>query len=123
MLILNNLYIIRLAWHTKYSNSVNLGNVEAYANGSKVTLVFGNPISAMITNVKFIVDYGTLDKNGNVIVESEKTKEVNLQQPLNAASWNRVNVILEGLPVNQLGYIRVHDLAVTSISLFGKTSQ
>ena len=101
--------------------TVNIADVEAFANGSKVALVFGNPLSATIANVKFNVDYGTLNTDGTVKKGSEKTKEVSLPQPLNAASWNKVEVILEGLPVNELGYIRVHDLNVSSISLYRKT--
>lgn len=103
--------------------TVHVADVEAFANGSKVTLVFGNPLSATITNVKFNVDYGTLDKDGVIKDGTEKTKEVSLPQPLNAASWNNVEVILESLPVNELGYIRVHDLNVSSISLYSKTRQ
>ena len=103
--------------------TVSISDVEAFANGSKVSLLFGNPLSASIGEVKFKVDYGALDKDGVVIKDSEKTKEVNLPQRLNAASWNKVSILLEGLPVSELGYIRVHDFNVSTIFLYGKTAQ
>lgn len=100
--------------------TVNLSNIEPYANGSKVSIVFGNPLSATISNVKFTVDYGSLDKDGLVIHKTEKFKEISLTEPLNAASWNKTELLLESLPVNELGYVRIHDLTVSNISLYAK---
>ena len=100
--------------------TVNLSNIEPYANGSKVSLVFGNPLSATINSVKFTVDYGSLDKDGLVISASEKSKEISLIEPLNAASWNKTELLLEALPINELGYIRIHSLTVSNISLYAK---
>ena len=102
--------------------AVNLSTIESYANGSKVGVVFGNPLSATISNVKFTVDYGSLDKDGLVIDATEKSKEINLIEPLNAASWNKTELLLEALPVNELGYVRIHSLTVSNISLYAKKS-
>jgi hypothetical protein len=40
------------------SVTVSLKDIQEYANGSKVTLDFGNPHTAQINKVKFDVDYG-----------------------------------------------------------------
>lgn len=100
--------------------TVSLSNIEQYASGSKVSIVFGNPLSATINNVKFTVDYGSLDKDGLVIDATEKSKEISLIEPLNAASWNKTELLLEALPINELGYIRIHSLTVSNISLYTK---
>ncbi|MGQ0442463.1 MAG: DUF3251 domain-containing protein [Methylophilaceae bacterium] len=100
--------------------TVSLSNIEQYANGSKVSVEFGNPLSATINNAKFTVDYGSLDKDGLVVTAKEKSKEISLIEPLNAASWNKTELLVEGLPINELGYIRVHSLAVSNIGLYAK---
>ena len=97
-----------------------MSNIEPYASGSKVSIVFGNPLSATLNNVKFTVDYGSLDKDGLVIDTTEKSKEISLMEPLSTASWNRTKLLLESLPIKELGYIRIHDLTISSISLFAK---
>ena len=102
--------------------TVNLSSIEPYANGSKVSIVFGNPLSATLKNVKFTVDYVSLDKDGLVIDKSEKSKEINLTESLNAASWNKIELILEALPTNELGYIRIHNLDISNISLYAKAN-
>lgn len=100
--------------------TVNLSNIEPYANGSKVSIVFGNPLSATINNAKFTVDYGSLDKDGLVIDATEKSKEISLIEPLSAGSWNKTELLLEALPVSELGYIRIHSLTVSNIGLYAK---
>lgn len=100
--------------------TVNLSDIVPYANGSKVSVVFGNPLAATITNIKFKVDYGSLDKDGSVIAETERSKEISLTVPLKAASWNKTELLLESLPINELGYIRIHNLLVSNISLYAK---
>lgn len=102
--------------------TVNLSSIEPYANGSKLSIVFGNPLAATITNVKFTVDYGSLGKDGLILEESERSKEINLTEPLKAASWNKVELLLEALPINELGYVRIRNLTVSNISLYAKSN-
>ena len=97
--------------------TINLGNIQTYANGSKVTLVFGNPLAATMSDIKFTIDYGTLDKDGSPKNAMQKSKEIKLTQTFQSSTWNNVDVLLEGLPVNELGFVRVHDLTINQIAL------
>lgn len=99
--------------------TVNIADIQPFANGSKVALVFGNPHSANLSSVKFTIDYGSLNKDGTIKDGTEKSKEISLPDVLYAGSWARSPVVLEGLPVSELGYIRIHNLSIASISLRG----
>lgn len=99
--------------------TVNIADIQPFANGSKVTLAFGNPLNANLSSIKFTVDYGSLDENGAVIDGTEKSKEIKLAESFNAGSWIKSPIVLEGLPFAELGYIRVHDFTISSIALRG----
>ncbi len=100
--------------------TVNIADIQPFANGSKATLVFGNPLYADLTKVKFQIDYGTLDKDSNIKEGSEKTKEVTVPQDIKGGSWNKVHVILEGLPTAELGYLRIHGFEAEQIRLINR---
>lgn len=100
--------------------TVKIADIQPFANGSKVTLVFGNPHSANLSSIKFKIDYGSMNEDGLIKDNSEKTKEINLTETLFAGSWVKVPVVLEGLQVTNLGYVRIHDFLIESIALRGK---
>lgn len=95
----------------------NLEDIQPFANGSKVTIVVGNPLNATLAGAKFQVDYGSLDSAGEIEDGSEKTKEIKVISNIQAGSWNKVPVILDGLETSKLGYIRVHDFEASQIRL------
>lgn len=66
--------------------TVNIADVQPFANGSKVKLVFGNPHSANLSSVKFTIDYGSLTKEGALKDGTEKSKEITLPDTLYAGS-------------------------------------
>ena len=100
--------------------TVQLADVKPYANGSKVTLKFGNTLSASINGLKATIDWGRVNEKGTPINESAKSKEVTFTETLRAASWTSTSVVLDALPPNELGFVRVHDVTHTGIQLFGK---
>lgn len=100
--------------------TVQLADVNPYANGSKVTLKFGNTLAASINGLKATIDWGKVTEKGAAINESAKSKEITFTETLRAASWTPVSVVLDGLPPNELGFVRVHDVTHTGIQLFGK---
>lgn len=100
--------------------TVALADVEPYANGSRVSIKFGNTLAATINGLKATVDWGRMDDHGMIDAASEKTKEISFSEPIKAGSWTSVPIVLEGTPPANLGYVRVHDVAHTGIRLFGK---
>jgi hypothetical protein len=100
--------------------TVQLADVKPYANGSKVTLKFGNTLSASINGLKATIDWGKVNEKGSPINESAKSKEVTFTETLRAGSWTPTSVVLDGLPPNELGFVRVHDVTHTGIQLLGK---
>ncbi len=97
--------------------TVNIADIKPFANGSKIKLIFGNPLNADLLGVKFKIDYGELNQDASIKEDSEKTKEVSLNNALKNGFWNKEEIILEGLSDKKLGYVRIHDLKFTQISL------
>lgn len=99
--------------------TVSLQNVQPYANGSKVTLRFGNVISATVNGLKGTVEWGSIGKDGSQIPESVKSREVQFAELLRPGSWTNVDVVLEGTVPAELGFVRVRDLTHHGIRLIG----
>jgi hypothetical protein len=97
--------------------TVALQDVQPFASGSKVTLHFGNPSSATIDGVKIQIDWGKLGKNKIPDIASQESREVELSKSLLAGSWTDVEVVLEGTPPAQLGFLNVKLLGHRSIRL------
>jgi TolA-binding protein len=97
--------------------TVSLDNIQPYANGARVTLRFGNLTSATINGAKAEVEWGSVDDKGSPINEAAKTREVSFTQSLKAGAWTTVQVVLEGVPPTELGFVRIRELTHTGISL------
>lgn len=100
--------------------TVSLDNIQPYANGSKVTLRFGNLMAGTINGLKAKLQWGSLDKKGMPIDESVKSREVKFNEALRSGSWTRADVVLEGIPPTELGFVRVREVGHAGISLFGR---
>lgn len=97
--------------------TVKLDNVQPYASGSKVTLSFGNLSSAQIDGLKGKLDWGVVDKNGAAQDDKAKTRDMQFQGSLPAGSWRSQDVVLEGVPPVELGFVRLHDVSHQGINL------
>lgn len=97
--------------------TVSLANVEPYANGSRITLQFGNPSTATANSVKATVEWGRVDSNGSPDNDSARSREITFAQALRAASWTSVPLVLEAVPPADLGFVRLRDVTVTGITL------
>jgi len=97
--------------------TVSLANIESYANGSRVTLTFGNLTSATINNPKVTIEWGTVDDKGSPNNVASHSREVEFTQSFQAGSWNNVPVVLESVPPAQLGFVRLRELTHKGISL------
>lgn len=97
--------------------TVQLTDVKPYANGSKVTLRFGNTLSSSITGLKLTVDWGRVKTAGGPDNDSQKSKEANFVQTIRAGAWTAVPIVLEGVPPTELGFVRVSKVSHTGIRL------
>ena len=100
--------------------TVSLDDVQAYANGSKVKLNLGNTTNAKLDDAKMKVDWGSVDAKGTPINDEERTKDVKDVEVLKsmfAGSWTGLEVILEGMPPDKLGFVRIHDFSNDRIAL------
>ena len=98
---------------------VTLSDIQPYANGSKGTLLIGNPYFANLSGLKATMSWGKTDDKGEPIEGSEKSKQISFIEMMKAGRWTRVTVILEGSAPADLGYIRLGDLTNESIQLSG----
>ncbi|MFM1703448.1 DUF3251 domain-containing protein [Aeromonas salmonicida] len=97
--------------------TIQLSDVKAYANGSKVNLKFGNPLSSSINGLKTTVQWGQVDEKGIAINETAKSKEFTFTTTLRPGAWTTIPVVLEGVPPEKLGFVRVRDVTHTGIEL------
>ncbi len=100
--------------------TVQMTDVSAFANGTRVMLRFGNMSAAGLSGVSASVDYGPTDDKGNVIPDKTRTKEVKFVEIFRPGSWVSVAVTLDGIQPAQLGYVRVSKIAHTGIQLSGR---
>lgn len=98
--------------------TVQLVNVQAYANGTRVTLRFGNLTSATIDGAKATLEWGGVDENGNPKNDEARSREVTFDESLRAGAWTEVRVVLDGVPSQEFGFVRVRDIAHRGIRLF-----
>ncbi|RYD86901.1 MAG: DUF3251 domain-containing protein, partial [Sphingomonadales bacterium] len=82
--------------------------VQPYANGSRVTLDFGNPTAARLSGMKAKIEWGATDSKGLPVVGGN-VQSVNFTapDPLPAGSWHQYDVDLPGVPPTNLGWLRV----------------
>lgn len=97
--------------------TVQLADVKPFANSSKVSLKFGNPLSSSINGVKAKIEWGQVDEKGNPINDAAKSKVVTFTETLRSGAWTSVSVVLDGMPPTELGFVRVRDVVHTGISL------
>ncbi|MDO5506392.1 MAG: DUF3251 domain-containing protein [Pseudoxanthomonas suwonensis] len=97
--------------------TVELADISAYANGSKASIKFGNPLASTVTGLKIKLEWGKTDEDGVVDNDSAKSKQLTLTEPLLSGSWTTVPVVLEGVPPAELGFVRVREVAHTGIRL------
>lgn len=97
--------------------TVSLENVLAYANGSRVTLHFGNTTSATIYGVKAKFEWGRVDMNSRPDNGTTRSKEISITQSLSGGVWNSVSIVLEGVPASELGFVRIKDFQHGGIRL------
>ncbi|MBY0469304.1 MAG: DUF3251 domain-containing protein [Burkholderiaceae bacterium] len=100
--------------------TVSISNIQPYANGSRVSLVFGNLTSAAIDGMKAKIEWGSVDDKGLPNNTEAKSREITPTELLQPGSWNKVDVILEGVPPSSLGFVRVRDVGHRAIRLRGK---
>ncbi|MWV55308.1 DUF3251 domain-containing protein [Chlorobium phaeovibrioides] len=97
--------------------TVSIANIAPYANGSKVTLQFGNLSAATIDGLKAKLEWGAVDKNGMPNNENAKSRDVSFNESLISGSWTNSNVVLEGVPPQELGFVRLRDINHRGIKL------
>ncbi|MDT1012848.1 DUF3251 domain-containing protein [Plesiomonas shigelloides] len=99
------------------SLTISLSDVKPYASGSKIDLRFGNPLATSINGVQMKVSWGKVDKDGNVISDTEKEKDVSFAKTFRSGAWTNVSVVLDGIPPSELGFVRIKEVSHTGISL------
>lgn len=97
--------------------TVELADITPYANGSKVRLRFGNPLSSTVNGLKAKIEWGQTDENGSPNNVEAKSKDVTFTESLQSGAWTTVSVVLDGVPPTDLGFVRVRDVTHTGIRL------
>jgi hypothetical protein len=97
--------------------TTQLADIRPYANGSKVTLRFGNVLSSAVDGLTATIDWGRVNDKGIPDNNSAKSKEMTFNQTLQGGAWTEIPVVLEGIPPAELGFVRVTKIHHTGIRL------
>ena len=97
--------------------TVSIVNVLPYANGSKITLQFGNLTSATIDGLKTKLEWGPVDKEGMPMNEKTKSRDVVFNESLISGSWTNSDVVLEGIPPTDLGFVKLQNVTHRGVRL------
>ncbi len=95
---------------------VSLSNVAEYANGSEVTLQFGNPTTATLSGVSAHLEWGKLDDKGTVVGQKFE-KDVSFAESIPSGTWQPFKVTLSDISPKELGYVQLKNLQFKSIAL------
>ena len=98
--------------------TVTLEDIKPYANGSRVSLKFGNPMAATLTDVSATVEWGSVDEKGSPRNDQSKSRELPFNKSFQAGHWTTVEVVLDTIPPNTLGFVRIRDLKNKGIQLY-----
>lgn len=96
--------------------TIAIDNATQYAGGVLVTFKIGNTLSSTITELSADFEYGQLNEK-KMPTENIMRKKVKFKDELKGGSWNRTTVVLEGIELKDLGYIRVKNLSHSGIKL------
>lgn len=97
--------------------TVQISSIKSYANGSKVVLRFGNVTAADLNGVSAIVQWGRVDQKGSPDNDNQRSREITFTRSFRSGSWNNLEVILDGVPMAELGFVRVSKLSHKGIAL------
>lgn len=97
--------------------TVSLEDIQPYANGSKVMLKFGNTTSAIINGLNVKLEWGSVGEDGAPLNEKAKSRVVKFNETMRAGAWTPANVVLEGVPPAELGFVRVREIGHSGIRL------
>jgi outer membrane murein-binding lipoprotein Lpp len=99
---------------------VKLVNIQAYANGSRITFEFGNLMNVTVDGVKAKLEWGSFDEKGSPRNDSARSRDVSISESLRAGAWTSVSIVLDAVPPTELGFVRVKEVSVAGISLHSR---
>jgi hypothetical protein len=86
-------------------------------NGVRLSLKFGNPSSASWNRYSIIGSFGKLQENGEPDESSSKPFSIESDQQIPAGAWKTVSVQLDGPKAENVGFLRVRSIIVSSVGL------
>lgn len=98
---------------------VSFVSAEPVANGSRITLKIGNPLSATVTSSKMQFTYGGARDGTKDWSKGLRTQEVTPLKEFPGGEWSTVDVSLPNVRPDQLGYLKLV-LMNTGVSLRAK---
>jgi hypothetical protein len=97
--------------------TVKITDVKPYANGSKIALQFGNLTSAKVDGLNAKLDWGKVDEKGVPQNDKAKSREVTFVESLAPGAWTVSELVLEGIPPAELGFVRLKEVGHRGIVL------
>ena len=97
--------------------TVGIKDIQPYANGSKLLLQIGNPLAVVVNGLQLDIDWGEVIQGKGADNENAKHKTHQLLESLQPNSWNHASIILDGIPPNKLGFVRIKNVTHRGIRL------
>lgn len=93
--------------------AVEFASLEPAGNGSRVVLRLGNVAAGAVNDVEAKVEWGKDPSD----VRSVRAQKITLGRVLPQGAWSDVALLLEDVPPDQLGFVRISELTISSVSL------
>jgi len=97
--------------------TIAIDAVKAIEGGARITLQLGNPTTANLSAIRARIQYGENDPPDDSPRDDVRTASFRPATGVPASSWRSFDVDLKGLTPAQIGWVRISDLNVDSISL------
>jgi hypothetical protein len=99
-------------WHNLGIFAVELPIVTATERGSRVILRLGNMGAGAVNNVEATVEWGT-----DADAPPPRSERMPLARTVPQGGWSEVALDLSGVPPDRLGFVRLSEVTIGSVSL------
>ena len=96
--------------------TVSLGDVTAYASGTKIIISLGNLLSSDLKRVTMKVDFVPVGEDGKPMYGSTVSKEHTVDK-ITLGSFTNTSVIFDDVKPDKLAFIRIKEVNVGGISM------
>lgn len=95
--------------------TVSISSITPYSNGTKMTLLIGNPTTADIAELTATISWETADQTKDN--SKYESNIFNIRERLNARKFTKTTINLKNIPPQDLAYVHIREASAKQIYL------